>query len=204
MSPTKVPATRHVLLLRGVNVGGHKKVPMADLRKMLAGLGYARVLTLLNSGNAVFDVPRPASTAKIAAACEAAIATAFGFSARSFVLPAADVDRVVAGNPLPARVDQPSRLLVAFLRTAGDAARLAPLVAGSWGEDELGVGSLAAYLWCQDGVSQSELPDAVGRAVKDDVTMRNWATVLKLQALCRDDSTAPRSRVAKAAKTARA
>ncbi len=46
---------RYVALLRGVNVGGNKKVPMADLRELLVGLGYTDVRTHLNSGNAVFS-----------------------------------------------------------------------------------------------------------------------------------------------------
>lgn len=181
----KPSAHRHVLLLRGVNVGGNKTVPMADLRGMLAGLGYTNVRTLLNSGNAVFDVPRSSPPAAIAARIEVAVEETFGFPARSFVLAASGIDRVIDENPLSARVDQSSRLLVAFLRTPDDVAGLTPLLSGAWGDDELAVGSQAAYLWCRNGISQSDLPAAVGRAVKSDVTTRNWATLLKLQALCR-------------------
>jgi uncharacterized protein (DUF1697 family) len=177
---------RHVLLLRGVNVGGHKKVPLATLRGMLTDLGYGSVRTLLNSGNAVFDVSRPPRPGKIAERIESAIEATFGFSARAFVLSAAEVDRTIAENPLAARVEHPSRLLVAFLRTPDDVARVAPLLAGGWGKDALGLGSQAAYLWCQNGISQSELPDAVGRALRADVTTRNWATLLKIQAVCQE------------------
>ena len=46
---------RHIALLRGINVGKAKRVPMADLRALMQGLGHANVRTLLNSGNAVFD-----------------------------------------------------------------------------------------------------------------------------------------------------
>ena len=43
-----------VALLRGINVGGHHKVPMAELRTELEKLGYSKVNTLLNSGNIIF------------------------------------------------------------------------------------------------------------------------------------------------------
>lgn len=47
--------THFVALLRGVNVGGAKRVPMAEFRALLAILGYAKVRTLMNSGNAAFE-----------------------------------------------------------------------------------------------------------------------------------------------------
>ena len=46
---------KYVLLLRGINVGGNKKVPMAELKKALAALGFENIKTLLNSGNVVFE-----------------------------------------------------------------------------------------------------------------------------------------------------
>jgi uncharacterized protein (DUF1697 family) len=177
-------ASRHVLLLRGVNVGGHKRVPMADLRRMLEQLGHANVRTLLNSGNAVFDVARASRVTQLTLTIETAIEKMFGFTSRSFVLPAALLDVVVRENPLMDRVDNPSRLLVAFLASAADRERLAPIEAQEWGTDAFATGSHAAYLWCRGGILESALPEAVGRVLRGDVTTRNWATVLKLQALC--------------------
>ena len=46
---------KYVAFLRGINVGGHHKVPMADLRKELEKLGFENVITLLNSGNIIFE-----------------------------------------------------------------------------------------------------------------------------------------------------
>lgn len=46
---------KYVLLLRGINVGGKNKVPMADLRNMISSLGYENVITYINSGNILFD-----------------------------------------------------------------------------------------------------------------------------------------------------
>lgn len=177
-------ASRHVLLLRGVNVGGHKRVPMVDLRRMLEHLGHVNVRTLLNSGNAVFDVARASTVAQLVSTIETAIETTFGFTSRSFVLPAALLDVVVRENPLIDQVDNPSRLLVAFPASAADRGRLASIETQKWGTDAFAVGSHAAYLWCRGGILASALPEAVSRVLKGDVTTRNWATVLKLQALC--------------------
>jgi uncharacterized protein (DUF1697 family) len=177
---------RYVLLLRGVNVGGHKKVPMADLKVMLAGLGFANVRTLLNSGNAVFDAPRPSPPERLASTIESAIERTFGFSSRSFVLTSEELDTVVTENTLAGGCDNPSRLMVAYYGSAADRGRVEPLTRQSWSPEALEVGSKAVYVWCPAGVLESELFDAVARSLKSGVTTRNWATTSKLQALCRE------------------
>jgi uncharacterized protein (DUF1697 family) len=179
-------ASRHVLLLRGVNVGGNKRVPMADLRTMLAGLGYRNTRTLLNSGNAVFDVPRATPAETLAVTIEQAIEETFGFTSRSFVLTAADLDVVVAGNTLVPAADNPSRLMVAYFASPADRDRVAPLARQPWEPEGLVVGPKAAYVWCPRSVLDSEVFEAVSRVLRADMTTRNWATTLKLQALCRE------------------
>jgi uncharacterized protein (DUF1697 family) len=179
-------STRHVLLLRGVNVGGNKRVPMAELKTMLTGLGHGNVRTLLNSGNAVFDVARPTPAGKLASTIASAIEDTFGFSSRSFVLTAADLGVVVAENTLAATTDNPSRLMVAYFATAADREKVAPLARQSWGAEALVIGSKAAYVWCPRSVLDSEVFEVVGRALGSGVTTRNWATTLKLEALCRE------------------
>lgn len=175
---------RCVLLLRGVNVGGAKRVPMATLTQMLSGLGFTHVRTLLNSGNAVFTVPARAALPKVRAKIEAAIAETFGFTSQAFVLSAAELDRVIAENQLIDRIDNPSRCLVAFLQATDDGSRVVSMAKQDWGREAFAVGSRACYLWCADGIAVSALPEALGKAVRHDVTTRNWATVLKLQVLC--------------------
>lgn len=185
MAKTAV-ATRHVLLLRGVNVGGHKKVPMADLRRMLEAMGHTNVRTLLNSGNAVFDVGRASTRATLERDIESAITDTFGFSARPFVLTAADLEIVVRENPLAEATDNPSRLMVAYVAIPADRERLLPLVRQSWDPEAIAVGEKAAYVWCPRSVIDSGAFEAVTRVLKTGVTTRNWATTLKLQALCRE------------------
>lgn len=186
MTPqAKAPAGRHVALIRGINVGKAKRVAMADLRALIEELGYGDVRTLLNSGNVVFTVP-PKSQGDAAARMEQALVSRVGVSARFQVLSAAELDTVVAENPLGEVADDPSRLLVAFLANPADLARLEPLAKQDWGADVLALGTRAAYLWCGGGILASQLPEAVGRVLRDGVTTRNWATVRKLQALAAD------------------
>jgi uncharacterized protein (DUF1697 family) len=155
---------------------------MADLRALVEGLGYRDVRTLLNSGNAVFTAPR-AAPRDAAARIEKALATGLGVSSRVTVLTAADLAAAVAECPLLEVAADPSRLLVAFLRAPADRPKVESLLKQDWAPEALAVGTCVAYLWCPDGMLDGRLAEAVGRALGDAVTTRNWATVRKLHAL---------------------
>jgi uncharacterized protein (DUF1697 family) len=180
-----VAGKRLVALIRGINVGRAKRVAMADLRAMMEGLGYGGCRTLLNSGNVIFTGGREAPAAA-AARIEKAMAAQLGVSARVLVVTADDVETVVAENPLGKVAKEPSRLLVMFLEDAAALQRVKPLSKQDWKPEALGVGSRAAYIWCPEGVIDSRLLLGVGKALGEAAlasTTRNWATVLKIQAL---------------------
>jgi len=175
-----------VALLRGINVGKAKRVAMADLRKLVAGLGYGDVRTLLASGNVVFTAPRDRSKTgpvEVAARISRALEEETGVSAHVVVLTAAEIDTIVAENPLLETADDHSRLLASVTDDPADLAELGPLLAEDWSPEALAVGSRAAYLWCSGGVHKSPLSKAVGEVLGDRVTARNWKTTLKIQAL---------------------
>jgi len=175
-------AGTQIALIRGINVGKAKRVAMVELRRMVEALGYGEVRTLLNSGNLVFTTPR-AAPGKAAARIETALATQFGVSARVTVLTAAEIAAVVASNPLGKLADNPSRLLVAVLRSPEDRKRVEPLVRQDWKPELIAMGERVAYLWCADGILESKVAQALGRVLGDNVTSRNWATMIKLHAL---------------------
>ena len=184
-------AGRLVALIRGINVGRAKRVAMADLRTLVEKLGYRDVRTLLNSGNVVFTSPGGAPGVA-ATRIEQSMARHLGVSARVIVVTAAELAAAVTGNPLVKIATNPSRLMVAFLASKSDRARLGSLVKQDWAPERLALGARVAYLWCPPGVIASRLSDAVGRVLGDAVTVRNWATVTKLHALARahDDAKA--------------
>jgi len=171
----------HIGLVRGINVGKAKRISMADLRALVEGLGYRDAKTLLNSGNVVFTAKAKPELA--ASRIEKALVAKTGVSARVTVLTAAELADVIAENPLAAVADDPARHLVAVLNSPADRSRIEPLFQQDWTPGRLALGKRVAYLWCPDGILESKLVAAVGRALKDAVTSRNWATVLKLHAL---------------------
>lgn len=175
---------RYVALLRGINVGKAKRIAMADLRALFEKLGFSEVRTLLNSGNVVFTMPGKAGKG-LAETIEKGIESKLGLKSRVTVLSASELDTIVADNPLLKVADNHSRLMVSVLNSAGDMEKLQPLTNRDWSPDRLAVGARVAYLWCPNSLLESELMNAVARALKDSVTSRNWATILKLYGLTR-------------------
>ncbi|HQR08848.1 MAG TPA: DUF1697 domain-containing protein [Gemmatales bacterium] len=175
-------SVRCVALLRGINVGKAKRVAMADLRALMEKLGYSDVKTLLNSGNVVFTVPGKV-TEHIASQIEKSIASRLGVETRVFVVSAYELNQMIQANPLWKVADNPSRYLLAIVDAPGDMVKLKPLLKEDWGADALAHGKRAAYLWCASGILESKLLSAFSKALKDGMTTRNWATILKLQAM---------------------
>lgn len=173
---------RFVALFRGINVGKAKRIAMADLRALLAAMGYANVRTLLNNGNAVFD-STGTSTARHAGRIRTAVAESLGVDSLVVVKSAHDMAQVVTDNRLAAQATDPSRLLVAFTQNSRDLATLAPLNQQDWGREQVRIGPQAAYLWCADGILQSKAAVALMKGLADNGTTRNWATVEKIHAM---------------------
>jgi len=173
---------QHIALLRGINVGKAKRIAMADLRRLLSDLGHTNVRTLLNSGNAVFQTTSR-SPAKLAQTIEKEISRSLQLEVPIVVVTAKELDAIIAANPLLQAATDPSRFLVAFVQRRQDLAPAAELISGSWEPEAFALGEQAAYLWCADGVIKSRVAKAFARATGDAATTRNWATVLKLQAM---------------------
>lgn len=177
----------YIALLRGINVGKAKRVPMADLRSVLGDLGHTDVATLLNSGNAVFRAAR-GTPKTLAAEISQALAARFQFEVPVVMKSAKELAAIAAANALAAQAPDPSRLLVAFVQDARQLPGLAaiePLVAPP---EQFLVGKHAAYLYCAKGILQSKAGAALLGKAGRAATTRNWATVLKLQAMVSEDS----------------
>ncbi len=176
--------TTRIALFRGINVGKAKRIAMADLRLLFEALGYGNVRTLLNSGNVVFEslhADPEADARRIASA----LAERTGVSANTLALDAATLDRIVGANPYASDADDPSRLLVGFFIAHGDLAPFKEMREAFPGE-RFALGPDACYLWCPEGILDSRIGSLLaGAKFRDRVTTRNWATVLKLQAMAR-------------------
>ncbi|MFE7120832.1 DUF1697 domain-containing protein [Streptomyces sp. NPDC057654] len=179
--------TTYVGLLRGINVGKHKRVPMATLRELLTGMGCGSVRTHLNSGNAVFTHPTASGAdgeQRLAAELEATIAGELGFAVPCVVREGGDLRRVIDDNPFDMTGLDPSRFLVTFLAGPLDAARLEGLDPAAYAPEEFAAGKREVYCHFPDGVHKAKLPPLLNdRRFGMTATARNWNTVLRLAEL---------------------
>jgi uncharacterized protein (DUF1697 family) len=188
----------HVALLRGVNVGGHGRIAMADLRGIVESLGHRDVATYVQSGNVVLTAADDhAEPAALASALGRAIAAGSDVRPDVVVLTRDALARVVANNPY-ADEDDPKHVHVAFQQGgADDGAAEATAAAverarAKGSRDEGSVVDGVLYLHTPDGLGRSELAAQLTRrsvttALGGPATMRNWATVTKLLALLHED-----------------
>lgn len=182
----------YVALLRGINVGKAKRVAMADLRAVIESLGYSDARTLLNSGNAVFSSSRPLKRTA-AEDLRAALEGKTGVSSRFTLRSAPEFEAVVRANPLLDIADDFSRLFAAFLADPADLAKLKPLLRQEWKPEVVAPGPGVTYIWCPNGLLESKASEAIGKLLKDGVTVRNWATVEKLGGLLRAEGRGQRA-----------
>ena len=178
-------ASTYVALLRGINVGKAKRVAMADLRAVIESLGYTNARTLLNSGNAVFDSPR-ALRRNAAEELRLALLKKTGVSSRFTLRSSGDLGAMVKANPLLDAATDHTRLFAAFVTDQADMAKVKPLAKQVWKPEAIAIGPDVVYIWCPNGLLESKATLAVGKALGDGVTVRNWATVLKLAGMISD------------------
>jgi uncharacterized protein (DUF1697 family) len=176
----------HVALLRGINVGGHKKVPMAELRDLVASLGHTGVATYIQSGNVLFTAAE-ADTEKLAAELESAIADRLGVACSVVVLSRDELAEVLSANPY---TGEPNPRLVHVVFLNGEPPpdvldRLAK-AAGKGSRESVTATPRALFLHTPDGFGTSELGKALNgvRSPGLTATARNWATATKLLAMC--------------------
>lgn len=174
---------RYVALVRGVNVGGKNKLPMAQLRELLGTLGYTDVRTHLNSGNAVFTSAE-AEPAALAQQIERALADTIDRPVRCLVRSGAELLGVIDANPLRAQSSDGSKTMAHFLSAQPDPALLAEHDPCALDPDTIFLGERVIYQWCPDGMLQAPPVGGFAERYLDvAVTARNWNTVTKLAAL---------------------
>jgi uncharacterized protein (DUF1697 family) len=170
---------RRIALLRGINVGPHKRVAMPELRELLASAGFEDVQTYVQSGNVVLLSDAPPD--QLEQELERLVAERFGFGVDVIVRTAEELEQVMTRNPLADVAVNPKRYQVSFLSAELDERRareLAELVTDS--ERFVAIGR-ELYAWHPEGVARSKLwAKLASTSLGVKATARNWATVTTL------------------------
>jgi uncharacterized protein (DUF1697 family) len=174
---------RYAALLRGINVGGNQKIPMAALRELMQGLGYADVVTHLQSGNAVFSSPQQPAE-KLARAIAGRITSEFVMDVKVVIRTGSEIAGVIKRSPLPYGPENPSRFFVAFLAPTPAPEAVAAMESLSFDPDQIWISGMEAFLWCPVGAADTKLTNNfLEKRLGVTATSRNWNTVRKLAEL---------------------
>ncbi|MCX4984214.1 DUF1697 domain-containing protein [Streptomyces sp. NBC_00572] len=180
----------YAALLRGINVSGHRKVPMAELRPLLGGLGHTNVRTYLQSGNAVFTTDSGAGEEELRTALEDAIEDRFGFRVDCLVRDGGYLAAVAEACPFPAAEIPGKQLHAIYYSGPADPELFASVDREAYLPEEFALGDRVLYLYVPEGLGTSRLSVVVSRPslLKGLVaTARNWNTVVKLIEMTRED-----------------
>jgi uncharacterized protein (DUF1697 family) len=172
--------TRYVVLLRGINVGKARQIPMPRLTEILLARGHGEVRTHLRSGNVVLD--SPLGEQELAADVHRAIQDEFGHDVPVVVRTGAEIAAIVAGDPFATEATDPARYLVTFLPDAPAPDKVDALPKADVGEYL--VRGRELYLWLPDGITNTPLASwKWDQLLGVAGTGRNWNTVTKLAEL---------------------
>ena len=178
-SDATIGEQRYVAFLRGVNVGGKNRLPMADLRGIFTAAGCAAVQTYIQSGNVVFEAEQDLAE-RVPEIVTRAIRRQFGYKTAVVMRSSEELQRVVASNPFDTSGD-PRFLHVAFLGDAPGAEAVSRLDPQRSPPDAFAVRGRNVYLHYPNGVARSKLTNEyLAAQLQTASTMRNWRTVLKL------------------------
>ena len=176
----------YVSMLRGINVSGRNRIPMAELRVLYERHGHSDVTTYVQSGNVV---SRAASRRALAVeqAIGRAIADDLGLDVAVLVRTPAQLATVLDASPFVDAGADPKALHVTFLATAPAKAKVAALDGDAFAPDRFRVHGREAYLWCPDGYGRTKINNTwFERKLGVAATTRNWKTTTQLRLLARE------------------
>lgn len=173
--------TTYIVLLKGINVGGHKKVPMADLRELLTKSGFENVQTYIQSGNVIIESSEENSR-KIESIIKDAIVKQFGFEVSVLVKKRKDVGRIF--NDCPFSEDKKKTSYFVMLHETPDAQLVNVASEKIYKGEEYQIINDCIYFYCETGFGQAKFNvNFFERKLKTFATARNYNTMVKLLSL---------------------
>jgi uncharacterized protein (DUF1697 family) len=171
----------YILLLRGINVGGNNIIKMSELKGKLETMGFGRVQTYIQSGNVVFESEEGADVLR--PRIEQEIMKTFGLSVNVVLRTAADWSRIIENNPY-AEVDLAAGWSVhlALMTQAPSQEGIEKLLSCEIGVDEYHIDGEEVYVLFRQSILDSKLAKHLSK-LGVSMTMRNWNTVNKLNAM---------------------
>ena len=180
--------THYISILRGINVGGKRRILMSDLMSLYQRLDFSNVTTFIQSGNVIFDLKRPQDANNIAAQIERSILEAFGFNVPVIVRTSEEMRKIIASNPF---LKEPNidinTLHLTFLSSVPSKTYIEELEKTNFLPDRYVISGKDIYSNCSGRYSDSKLTNSFfEKKLKVTATTRNWKTVGQIYKIADD------------------
>jgi len=178
--------SKKIAILRGINVGGRRKILMADLRSLFEKLGFQEAQTYIQSGNVLFHTDSSTSNIEIATKLEQAITKQYDFDVPVIVIDANQLKKLANKNPFykNEKIDI-THLHLTFLKEPPSKENRLKTEKYNYEPDQFVVNNQGVFVYCEDKYHQSKLTNTFfEKKLKVAATTRNWKTVMKLMELC--------------------
>ena len=172
--------TKYIAILRGINVGGKRKILMADLKELFSEIGFADIQTYIQSGNVIFNTKRKDDNIELANKIEQSIAKNYDFKVPVIVRDVEELNEAISNNPFFEKNDI-ERLHLTFLKEVPETEKLDKIKTYDYSPDKFEIKDKNVFVYCSGKYSDSKLTNKFFESkLKVLATTRNWKTVLKL------------------------
>ncbi len=170
---------QYIAILRGINVGGNRKILMVDLKNLFKKLGFANVTTYIQSGNVIFEANEKDQKV-IAEKISNAILEQYGFEVPTVVITYKELAEAIKLNPFYKKDVDIDRLHLTFLKEVPSQV----IFEGDYKKDKFKISGKNAFIYCDGKYHESKLTNTFfEKRLQISATTRNWKTVLKLAEL---------------------
>lgn len=171
-----------IALLRGINVGGHRKILMKDLKSLFLSFGFTSVITYIQSGNVIFRSVVGEDNYSLSTKIADAIRQEYGFEVPVIIVEASEIGDAISSNPFFERPDVDlNKLSLTFLQKKPTPEYLTFTKSFQFNPDEFKIVGKRVYLLCNEPFHKTKLSiQFFEKNLETSATSRNWKTVLKL------------------------
>jgi uncharacterized protein (DUF1697 family) len=180
-----------ISLLRGINVSGHNKIRMEDLKQLYLSLGFKKVETFIQSGNVIFSTEKPASATQLAADVRTAINREFQIDAPVIVISVEEFKKILVNPFLKEKDILPEKLHISFLSKTPEKHLAQAIVPENYLPDRYVLSEKVVFLYIPDSYGLTKLSNRFFESkLKVNATTRNWKTVNKLYEMAMEQHSA--------------